>query len=690
MTSRLSVAGTVRVPGDKSISHRSLLLAALGHGSSRVRGILQSADVHSSAGVLRAMGVHVPELSPDFVIQGRGPQALLQPTVDLDCGNSGTTTRLVAGIVAGRERMAARFVGDMSLSRRPMKRIAAPLVAMGARVESERGDGLPMLIVGATLRGIDWRSEHASAQVKGAILLAAVSSGASVTVHEPSRSRDHSERMLRARGAQVDVRDNTVILHGDTSLHALDVDVPGDPSSAAFFVAVAGLAHDGELELPNVCLNPTRTGGFDILARMGVSITLQDERDAGGEPLGTLVVRAGALRATSVSGAEIPRAIDELPLIACVAARAVGETRISGAAELRVKESDRITAVVQNLRLIGVDAEELPDGMIIRGSDAPLRGHVITHGDHRLAMAFGVLAALPGNAITIDDPECVSVSFPDFWSELARVIGAPSPRLVESGAAAEASISPVNGSEAAAQAQAKGATAKHDTAASAARNRLIIAIDGPAASGKSSTAQWVAKRLGVRHVDSGAFYRALTAANLRTGRAPDVWTPESVLGEAHRIALALTERSVVPTLDGDTPDEELRGRTVTQEVYRVASMTAVREWVNARVREAGASSDVVVDGRDIGTVVFPRAQLKVFLIADPWERARRRLVQRLERRPTDAEIALETEALVARDAKDATQSRPDPFAITIDTTTLTQEEQVDRIVALAEAARGGQ
>lgn len=648
MSNRLSVAGTVRVPGDKSISHRALLFAALGNGTSRVRAILQSADVHSTAGVLRAMGVKVPELSGNFVVQGHGPQAFVQPTVDLDCGNSGTTTRLVAGLVAGRDRMAARFIGDMSLSRRPMKRIAAPLIAMGARVESEGSDGLPMLIVGGALRNIEWQSEHASAQVKGAIMLAAVSSGVSATVHEPSRSRDHSERMLQARGARVDVRDNTVTLHANASLQALDVDVPADPSSAAFFVALGGLAHDGELVLPNVCLNPTRTGGFDILARMGVNIARHDEREAGGEPLGTLVVRPGALRATSVHGAEIPRAIDELPLIACVAARALGETRISGASELRVKESDRITAVVQNLRLIGVDAEELPDGMIIRGSDAPLRGHVITHSDHRLAMAFGVLAALPGNAITIDDPACVAVSFPDFWSELARVIGAPALRL------------PL-----------------------AAGERLVIAIDGPAASGKSSTAQWVAKRLGVRHVDSGAFYRALTAANLRAGRAPDTWTVESVLAESHRIGLALTERSVLPTLDGDPCDDELRSRTVTQEVYRVASMPEVRDWVNAQVREAGASSDVVVDGRDIGTVVFPQASLKLFMVADPWERARRRLVQRLERRPTDAEIALETEALVARDARDATQSRPDAMAIRIDTTSLTQEEQVDRIVALA-------
>ena len=662
VSERLSVTGTVRVPGDKSISHRALLFAALAHGESRIRDILLSADVQSTAGVLRALGVTVPVLSDDFVVQGAGPSALRQPGVDLDCGNSGTTTRLVAGIVAGRDRLAARFIGDASLSRRPMKRIARPLIAMGARVESEVGDGLPMQIVGGALRGIEWRSEHASAQVKGAIMLAAVSSGVSVTVHEPSRSRDHTERMLSARGVPVVVDGDVVTVPEQATLRALDVTVPGDPSSAAFFVALAGLADDGALSLPNVCLNPTRTGGFDILARMGVKIAVEDQREAGGEPLGTLRVSPGSLEGTSVDGDEIPRAIDELPLIACVASRANGETRISGAGELRVKESDRISAVVANLRAIGVDVDELPDGMLIRGHRGSLRGHVVTHGDHRLAMAFGILAALPGNAITIDDPACVSVSFPGFWTELARVIGVTS---LSSKPVHEAVVVPPG----------------------AARTTLVIAIDGPAASGKSSTAQWVAKRLGVRHVDSGAFYRALTAANLRAGMSPELWTAESVLDHRGRIGLALTERSVVPTLDGQVADEELRGRAVTQEVYRVASMPAVREWVNARVREAGASSDVVVDGRDIGTVVFPEASLKVFLIADPWERARRRLVQRLERRPSDAEIAEETEALVARDAKDATQSRPDPTAITIDTTTLTQEEQVERIVALAEAVR---
>jgi len=660
VTSSLSVSGTVRVPGDKSISHRALLFAALAHGPSRVRAILSSADVHSTADVLRALGVSVPELSDDFVVQGHGPRSLRQPRQDLDCGNSGTTTRLVAGIVAGRENISARFVGDASLSKRPMKRIARPLMAMGAQVESEFGDGLPMYVSGAALHSINWRSEHASAQIKSAIMLAAVSSGVAVTVSEPTRSRDHTERMLAARGVALHVHDTTVTVPEGAYLHAADTDVPADPSSAAFFVALAGLSQHGELVLPDVCLNPTRTGGFDILRRMGVRVRIEDQREVGGEILGTLIVSGGSLFGTSISGDEVPRAIDELPLIACVAARADGETRITGASELRVKESDRIAAVVNNLHAIGVDAEELPDGMVVRGGSHPLRGNVITHGDHRLAMSFGILGALPGNDIHLDDPECVAVSFPDFWSALDRVVGNAS--------------RPVS-------------RASETSDVGAMSTRLVIAIDGPAASGKSSTSQWVAKRLGVRHVDSGAFYRALTAAALRSGLPAEQWTEASVLSHAPRIGQALTERSVVPTLDGDTADAELRGSAVTAEVSRIARMPAARVWVNDRVRVAGASSNVVVDGRDIGTVVFPDASLKVFLIADPWERARRRLVQRLERRPTDVEIAEETEALVARDAKDATQSRPDPAAVTIDTTTLTQEEQVERIVALAEAVR---
>lgn len=648
--SPLVVRGAIRVPGDKSMSHRALILAAMTNGPTRIRDILVSADVYATAGALRAMGVDIPALSADFVVHGRGLSSIHSPESALDCGNSGTTTRLLAGLVAGLEGRVARFEGDASLSRRPMGRVAIPLREMGARIEFERPDrhdGLPMRVHGGALTAITCENTQASAQVKGAVLLAGLASGVGVTVREPYRSRDHTERMLMARGVHLTVSDDGVTLPPAQRLAAVDVEVPADPSSATFLVALAALATAGVLRLEQVCLNPTRTGAFEVLERMGVRIDREEVRTVGGEPIGTLVVSPATLSATSIGGADIPRCIDELPILACVAACAVGETWITGAGELRVKESDRIRSVVDNLRRLGVDVHELPDGMRITGTQGGLSGHVLTHGDHRIAMAFGVLAAMPDNRITIDDPGCVSVSYPTFWRDLAaavdHTVGRTSP--------------------------------------------LVIAIDGPAASGKSSTAQWVAQQLNVHHVDSGAFYRALTLVALESQVPPDQWTPEAVMALAPRITWRLTDRSVLPLVDGHVRDDAMRDTPVTRQVSRIAQMAAVRHWVNEQVRSAGSATDVVVDGRDIGTAVFPTAALKVFLVADSRERARRRLIQRLGRRPSDPEIAEETEALVARDALDAAQSAPARDAITIDTTTVTQEEQVERIVALARAAR---
>lgn len=658
--SPLVVRGAIRTPGDKSISHRALIFAAMASGSTRIRDILASADVHATAAALRAIGADIPALSADFVVHGRGIALLHSPESALDCGNSGTTTRLIAGLMAGLAGRAARFEGDASLSRRPMRRIATPLAEMGARIDFEgvnEHDGLPMRVHGMPLSAITYVNTHASAQVKGALMLAGLASGSGVTVLEPQRSRDHTERMLTARGVQLSVTEEGVVLPPAQALSAVDVVVPSDPSSAAFFAALAALADDGELRLENVCLNPTRTGAIDVLRRMGARLDVEEARTIGGELIGTLVVFPARLHATSIGGAEIPRCIDELPMLACVAARADGETRITDAGELRVKESDRIRAVVENLRRLGVEVEELPDGMRIVGSQAALSGSVITHGDHRLAMAFGILGALPGNRITIDDPGCVAVSYPTFWRDLAQAVGPSS------------------------------AHAESPTPRATAAAPLVIAIDGPAASGKSSTAQWVAELLNVHHVDSGAFYRAVTLLALGTGVSPEHWSPDGVLAQAHRITWRLSERSVLPLVDGSVKDDAMRDAAVTRQVSRVAQMAAVRQWVNEQVRAAGAATDVVVDGRDIGTAVFPTAALKVFLVADPRERARRRLIQRLERRPDDAEIAEETEALVSRDSLDAAQSAPALDAITIDTTTVTQEEQVERIVALAKATR---
>lgn len=413
--------GTVRVPGDKSISHRALIFSALSNGPCVIRGLLRSADVASTASVLRALGVRIEDRADEVIVHGRGLRGLLAPDGPLDCGNSGTTTRLLAGVVAAHP-FAATFTGDASLSRRPMKRIAEPLTRMGAAFTFEREDGLPMTIHGGTLSSIGWTSRSASAQVKSAILLAGLVAQVPVTVTEPSRSRDHTERMLSARGVELVVDALTVSLGVTLTLPVADLTVPGDPSSAAFFVALAALVPGSAIELPGVCLNPTRAGFLDIVQRMGAAITRDDLTVEGGELVGRVIAMgASHLRAVTVGAEEVPSVIDELPMLACLAARADGETVIRGAAELRVKESDRIAAVVANLRAIGADAEELPDGMIVRGGRAPLRGTVDPRGDHRIAMAFGVLGAVDGNEITILDRGCASVSYPQFWSDLARV-----------------------------------------------------------------------------------------------------------------------------------------------------------------------------------------------------------------------------------------------------------------------------
>jgi 3-phosphoshikimate 1-carboxyvinyltransferase len=413
----LRVHGSIRVPGDKSISHRALILSALAAGSSRIEHILESADVHSTAGALRLMGARVPPLSPRIWVEGG---ALTSPREPLDCGNSGTTTRLLAGVVAG-SRLTADFIGDASLSRRPMRRVAEPLTAMGARIELAPHGGLPMRVEGAKLNGIDHESSVASAQIKSAILLAAMLAGVRASVREPSRSRDHTERMLQARGVNVRQQGTAVSIAPAQQIRPLNMTVPADPSSAAFFVALALMADEGELRLTDVCLNETRIGFLHVAMRMGGRIAIEDRRTEGGEEVGTILAKPSHLQATDVSQQEVPSLIDELPLFACLASRARGESVVQGAEELRVKESDRIKAVVSNLTSIGATAEELPDGFRVTGAVQPLRGQIAAHADHRIAMSFGILGALPGNEIVVDDPQCVAVSFPSFWSELERV-----------------------------------------------------------------------------------------------------------------------------------------------------------------------------------------------------------------------------------------------------------------------------
>jgi 3-phosphoshikimate 1-carboxyvinyltransferase len=414
------------------------MLAALGRGTSRVRGLLQSADIEATARVLRALGANIPPLGANvsaraagrdagdaasLSIDGVGLRGLRAPSEALDCANSGTTARLMAGVVAGAG-VEAEFVGDASLSRRPMRRVAAPLRAMGADVELPEHGGLPMRIrPGAGIQGVTWRPDVASAQVKSAVLLAGLVANVPVEVQEPAPTRDHTERMLQARGVDLRVEGDTISLLPNARLDAADVDVPGDPSSAAFIAGLAALGalREADVHIENVGVNPWRVGAFRALKRMGATLRYADEAVQGGEPVATLVCAPGDLRGVIIGPDEVPSLIDELPLLAVVAARASGETRVTGAAELRVKESDRIAAVVNGLRAVGADAEELPDGFVVRGRERPFAGRVVTHGDHRIAMAFGVLGAVPGNAITVDDPSCCAVSWPSFWDDLSRL-----------------------------------------------------------------------------------------------------------------------------------------------------------------------------------------------------------------------------------------------------------------------------
>jgi 3-phosphoshikimate 1-carboxyvinyltransferase len=376
---------------------------------------------------MRRLGAALPSgIEGDFVVNGAGLHGLCAPVADLDCGNSGTSARHLLGVVAGGD-FRSIVTGDASLRTRPMRRVTEPLARAGAQFrELEAPDRLPIEVRGGPLDPIEHDSPHASAQVKSALLLAALTGGTTAIVSEPTASRDHTERMLAAMGAPLAVgmkpHGPFVRLGATERLEPLDITVPGDVSTAAFFVAFAILAGTPVL-IEDVGLNPTRTGFLDVVRRMGAEIDLLDERVAGGEPIGTIHVAGGSLAGGAVGGAELVRMIDEVPVLAILAARAQGETRITGAKELRVKESDRISALVSNLRAIGVTVDELDDGIVVQGTNRRLAGAVKSHGDHRIAMAFGVLSALPDAELRIDDSAVAAVSDPAYWTRLHSLAG---------------------------------------------------------------------------------------------------------------------------------------------------------------------------------------------------------------------------------------------------------------------------
>ena len=416
------VAGSARVPGDKSLTHRLLLLAGLAPGRSRIRGALTSLDARSTAGVLRALGVGVTPLRAGAAVTVDGRRRFKRPEQALDCGNSGTSARLVLGLLAAHPFRAV-LTGDASLRRRPMRRVTEPLAAMGARFGFPSPDRLPFAVRGGPLSPIAWRLPVSSAQIKGCLLFAGLASGQDVALLEPNgRSRDHSERLLRSFGfGVVEDREGWIRFAPTGRLTAFDSTVPGDPSSAAFLAGAALLAEGGVLRIEAVGQNPTRTGFLRVIERMGGSVLTEHLREEAGEPVGDLVVRPSSLAATTVTAEEIPGLIDEIPLLAVLASRARGETRFHEVGELRVKESDRLGLLAANLRAVGVEAAAEGDVLSVVGRDAPPAGRVRTEGDHRLAMAFAVLGTVKGAKIRVDNMACAAVSFPGFGDALRGI-----------------------------------------------------------------------------------------------------------------------------------------------------------------------------------------------------------------------------------------------------------------------------
>lgn len=420
-----SIQADLEVPGDKSISHRSIMFGALAEGKTHVTGFLRSEDCLCTMRIFQALGVHIEEIDEHHLLIEGAAKKLKPPCEPLDCGNSGTSMRLITGVLAGQS-FTSRLFGDASLSKRPMQRVITPLTQMGARILSHGEKGRPPLeIHGQHLQGIDYVSPIASAQLKSAILLAGLFAKGKTSVSEPMTSRDHTERMLEHFHAPPTIHDKKISISGETRLHAQDIHVPGDISSAAFWLVAAAASPHSNLTLRNVGLNPTRTGILSVLLRMGAQIRESIETNHA-EPRGTIQVKGGHLTGTIVQGEEIPNVIDEIPILSVAAALADGETTFRNAEELRVKETDRIAAMAGNLRAFGVEVEEFKDGMTVKGGCKLKGAHVQSFGDHRIAMACAILGLFSEGETLIDDTECIATSFPTFERDLARITSHPS------------------------------------------------------------------------------------------------------------------------------------------------------------------------------------------------------------------------------------------------------------------------
>ena len=415
-----NLKGTLTVPGDKSISHRAVMFGSLARGTTRISHFLEGADCLSTISCFRKMGIEIDRNKDEILVHGRGLHGLTAPTEILDVGNSGTTTRLISGILAG-QTFTSELDGDDSIRTRPMKRIMTPLASMGADITSRLDNGCaPLIIHGRPLHAAHYDSPVASAQVKSCVLLAGMYADGITSVTEPFLSRNHTEIMLNYFGAEITSEGTTASIRPEPVLEGRDIQVPGDISSAAYFIAAGLLTPGSEILLKNVGINPTRAGILKVCMDMGADITLLNESTEG-EPTADLLIRTSSLKGTTIEGSIIPTLIDEIPMLAVMAAFAEGTTIIRDAQELKVKESDRIAVMVDNLRRMGADIEGTDDGMIIHGG-RPLHGAVIdSHLDHRIAMSFAVAGTICDGTVEILNGECVNISYPEFYQDLYRL-----------------------------------------------------------------------------------------------------------------------------------------------------------------------------------------------------------------------------------------------------------------------------
>lgn len=409
--------GQIKVPGDKSISHRAVMLGSLANGVTEISGFLKGADCLSTIDCFRKMGIDIDINGENVTVHGNGLRGLKKPDEMLYTGNSGTTTRLLCGILAG-QNFDTSITGDASIQKRPIGRVVQPLSMMGAKIENEY---CPLYITGTKLHGIDYKMPVASAQVKTAIILAGLYADGETVIHEIEKSRDHTELMLSAMGADLTVDNLDITVKPTNDLTAVNVDVPGDISSAAFFLVLGAIMPNSQITVTNVGINPTRTGIIDVLKDMGADITLENVHTSAGETVANITVRSSSLKGTTVGGDIIPRLIDELPIIAVAAVFADGQTVIKDAQELKVKETNRIRAVVDEFNKCGIDITETDDGMIINGGKSIHGADFKTYGDHRMAMSLTVLAQLADGESTLDDSDCACVSYPTFFDDFYKL-----------------------------------------------------------------------------------------------------------------------------------------------------------------------------------------------------------------------------------------------------------------------------